>query len=62
MECKKKGYLKIYVAAVDIKKKSIISFDVTNEEVHNDGSSLKKMINNALKNNTLKRVIADGSA
>jgi hypothetical protein len=28
------------------------------EEVH-DGSRLKKLINNALKNNTLKRVIVD---
>jgi len=45
-----------------LKKKRIISFDVTNEEVHDDSSSLKKLINNALKNNTLKRVIADGSA
>jgi Transposase DDE domain len=57
---RKKGYLKIHVA-VDIKKKRIISFDVTNEEVHDDGSSLKKLINNALKNNTLKRVIADAA-
>ncbi|MGA8913251.1 MAG: transposase [Nitrososphaeraceae archaeon] len=56
---RKKGYLKIHVA-VDIKKKRIISFDVTNEEVH-DGSRLKKLINNALKNNTLKRVIADAA-
>jgi tmRNA-binding protein len=56
----RKGYLKIHVAAVDIKKKRIISFDVTNEEVH-DGSRLKKLINNALKNNTLKRVIADAA-
>ena len=32
----RKGYLKIHVA-VDIKKKRIISFDVTNEEVH-DGA------------------------
>jgi hypothetical protein len=30
-------------------------------EVHVDGSSLKKLINNALKNNTLKRVIADAA-
>ena len=53
-----KGYLKIHVA-VDIKKK-IVSLDVTSEEVYDDGSRLKELVDNALENNTLKRVIADG--
>ena len=35
----RKGYLKIHVA-IDIKKKKIVSLDVTSEEVH-DGSRLK---------------------
>ncbi|MFL6380615.1 MAG: transposase [Nitrososphaeraceae archaeon] len=55
----RKGYLKIHVA-VDIKKKKIVSLDVTSEEVYDDGSRLKELVDNALENNTLKRVIADG--
>lgn len=55
----RKGYLKIHVA-VDIKKKKIVSLDVTSEEVY-DGSKLKELVDNALENNTLKRVIADGA-
>lgn len=55
----RKGYLKIHIA-VDIKKKKIVSLDVTSEEVH-DGSRLKKLVDNALENNTLKKVIADGA-
>jgi DDE family transposase len=56
----RKGYLKIHVA-VDIKKKKIVSLDVTSEEVYDDGSRLKELVDNALENNTLKRVIADGA-
>ncbi|HET7284579.1 MAG TPA: IS5 family transposase, partial [Nitrososphaeraceae archaeon] len=55
----RKGYLKIHVA-VDIKKKKIVSFDVTSEEVH-DGRMLKKLVDNASENNDVKRVIADGA-
>ena len=55
----RKGYLKIHVA-VDIKKKKIVSLDVTSEEVH-DGSRLKELVDNALESNTLERVIADGA-
>ncbi len=55
----RKGYLKIHVA-VDINKKKIVSLDVTSEEVY-DGSRLKELVDNALENNTLKRVIADGA-
>ena len=55
----RKGYLKIHVA-VDIEKKKIVSLDVTSEEVY-DGSRLKELVDNALENNTLERVIADGA-
>ena len=55
----RQGYLKIHVA-VDIKKKKIVSLDATSEEVY-DGRRLKELVDNALENNTLKRVIADGA-
>jgi hypothetical protein len=55
----RKGYIKIHVA-VDIKKKKIVSLEVTTEEVH-DGMMLKKLIENAAENNDVKRVIADGA-
>jgi hypothetical protein len=54
----RKGYLKIHVS-VDIKKKRILSLEVTSEEVH-DGKMLKKLVDNASKNNNVKRVLADG--
>ena len=47
----KRGYLKIHVA-VDIKKKKIVSLEVTSEEVH-DSKMLKKMVDNASKNNVV---------
>jgi Transposase DDE domain len=56
----KKGYLKIHHVAVDIKKKKIVSLDVTSEEVR-DGTMLKKLVNDASENNDVKRVIADGA-
>jgi hypothetical protein len=58
MECKKR--LSEDTIAVDIKKK-IVLLDVTSEEVYDDGSRLKELVDNALENNTLKRVIADGA-
>src|SRR5919106_3661762 len=54
----KRGYLKIHVA-VDIKKKKILSLEVTSEEVH-DGKMLKKLVDNASENNDVKGVLADG--
>jgi IS5 family transposase len=54
----RKGYLKIHVA-IDIKKKRILSLEVTSEEVH-DGKMLKKLVDNASENNFVKRVLADG--
>ena len=55
----RKGYLKIHVVAVDIKKKRILSLEVTSEEVH-DGKMLKNLVDNASENNKVKRVLADG--
>jgi Transposase DDE domain len=46
--------------AVDVKKKKIVSLEVTSEEVH-DSKMLKKMVDNASKNNVVKRVLADGT-
>ena len=54
----RRGYLKIHVA-VDIKKKRILSLEVTSEEVH-DGKMLKKLVDNVSENNKTKRVLADG--
>ena len=54
----RKGYLKIHVA-VDIKKKRILSLEVTSEEIH-DGNILKKLVDHASENNKVKRVLADG--
>jgi hypothetical protein len=42
--------------AVDIKKKKIVSLEVSSEEVH-DSKMLKKMVDNASKNNVVKRVL-----
>jgi IS5 family transposase len=54
----RKGYLKIHVA-VDIKKKRILSLEVTSEEVH-DGKILEKLVHATSENNKVKRVLADG--
>ena len=39
----RKGYLTIHIA-VDIKKKRILSLEVTSEDVHDDGKMLKKLV------------------
>ena len=44
----------------DIKKKKIVSLEVTTEEVH-DGSKLRVLVDKAIENNHIKRVIADGA-
>ena len=54
----RKGYLKIHIT-VDIKKKRILSLEVTSEEVH-DGRMLKNLVDNVSENNKVKRVLADG--
>jgi hypothetical protein len=58
----RKGYLKIHVVAVDIKKKKrILSLEVTSEEVHDDGKMLLKMlVDSASENNHVKCILADG--
>ncbi|AFU57886.1 putative transposase, IS4 family [Candidatus Nitrososphaera gargensis Ga9.2] len=55
----KRGYLKIHVA-VDIRKKKVVSLEVTSEEVH-DGKVMKKLVKGASENNGIKRVLADGA-
>ena len=55
----RKGYL--INVAVDIRKKKIVSPDVTSEEVVHDGTRLKKLVGNGSENNDVKRVIADGA-
>jgi hypothetical protein len=57
----RKGYFKIHVVAVDIKKKKIVSLDATSEEVHENGTMLKRLVDNASESNDVKRVIADGA-
>ena len=58
---RKKGYLKIDVAAVDIKKKRILSLEVTSEEVHDESKMvLNKLVDSASENNNLKGILADG--
>ncbi len=52
----RKGYLKIHVA-VDIKKKKILSLEVTGE-VH-DEQMLKKLVDRTLEKNKVKRALGD---
>ena len=54
----RKGYLKIHVA-VDIKRKRILSLEVTSEEVH-DSKMLNELVDNASENNHVKGILADG--
>ena len=57
----KRGYLKIHIA-VDIKRKRILSLDVTSEQVH-DGKVLPVVIEDITikQNKIVNTVIADGS-
>jgi hypothetical protein len=54
MECKKRLLKDTYVA-IDIKKKNIVSLEVTSEEEVHDGNRLKKLVDNASENNDVKR-------
>ncbi len=57
---KKKGYLKIHLA-VNIKTKEILSFEVTDEKVH-DSKVMGKLISNIeAKSIKIGRVFADGA-
>jgi hypothetical protein len=54
--------LKIHVA-VDIRKKKVVSLQVTSEEeVHDNSKMLKNLVKAASENNGIKRVIADDGA
>jgi hypothetical protein len=55
----RRGYLKIHVA-VDIRKKKVVSMEVTSEEVH-DSKVLKKLIKGASEHNDVSRVLADAA-
>jgi hypothetical protein len=57
----KRGYLKIHVA-VDIKKKRILSLELTSEEVH-DGKVLQKLVDDITikQNKVVETAIMDGS-
>ncbi len=55
----RKGYLKIHIA-VDIRKKRILSLEVTSEEVYDDGKVLKNLVDSTSENNNLKGILADG--
>jgi Transposase DDE domain len=57
----REGYLKIHVVADDIKKKKIVTLDVTSEEVHENGTMLKRLVDNSSENNDVKSIIADGA-
>jgi IS5 family transposase len=56
----RRGYLKIHVVAVDIRKKKVVSLEVTSEEVH-DSKVMKKLVDHVSENNDVKRVLADGA-
>jgi Transposase DDE domain len=59
---RKKGYLKIHVA-VNVKTKEILSFEITDEKIH-DGKVMDKLVEHILKSNNninIKSVLADGS-
>ena len=47
------------VVAVDIKKKRVVSLEVTSE-VH-DSKVMKKLVDRVSENNDIKRVLADGA-
>src|SRR5918992_1212515 len=59
MERKEKLLKDTYVA-VDIKKKKILSLEVTSEEVH-DSKILKNLVDSALENNDIKMILADAA-
>src|SRR3989440_5947680 len=50
----RRGYLKIHIVAVDIKKKKVVSLEVTSEEVH-DSKVMKKLVDRVSENNDIKR-------
>ena len=58
---KRKGFIKIHVAVVNIKTKKIVSMNVTKENIH-DGKILKELVGDVVsKNNNIQKVLADGA-
>ena len=55
MEQKIGDYLKIYICClVDIKKKKIVSFEVTSKEINQGSSKLRLLVNKRTENNDVK--------
>lgn len=56
---KRRGFIKIHVA-VNVRTKKILSMEVTKEDVY-DGKMLKKVVDNVVSENDVKKVLADGA-
>ena len=60
---RKKGYLKIHIATVNVKSKKILSIKVTDEHVH-DSKALPELVDDIIKSDnmtTLGKLFADGA-
>jgi DDE family transposase len=59
---KKKGYLKIHIAIVNIKTKEILALEVTDEKVH-DSKTIGKLVKHILDKtkNKIHSFIGDGA-
>ncbi|MER5176232.1 MAG: IS5 family transposase, partial [Candidatus Nitrosocosmicus sp.] len=60
---KKKGYLKIHIATVNVKSKKILSIKVTDEHVH-DSKALPQLVDDIIKSDrklTIGKLFADGA-
>ena len=49
----KKGYLKIHVAAVNVKSKKILSIKVTDDEHVHDSKALPELVENIIKSDSV---------
>ena len=60
---RKKGYLKIHIAANVKTKEMILSLEITDKKVHDDGKVMVKLVERFLKSNNninINSVLADG--
>ena len=59
---RKKGYLKIHIAANVKTKEMILSLEVTDKKVHDDAKVMDNLLENILNNNNINinSVLADG--
>ena len=57
---KRRGFIKIHVA-VNVRTKKILSMEVTKEGCFYDGKMLKKVVDNVVSENDVKKVLADGA-